>query len=100
MPGMTCRSAAKCLGASASQYTMISFHFPPIAASAAVSGQPVTGLSRPRRGRAIYVRFIFSDITRESFRPEQAFSDDGGKTWEVNWIAKFTRLSEKSGQTR
>jgi hypothetical protein len=42
-------------------------------------------------GRAIFVRFIFSDITPKSFRLEQAFSDDGGKTWEANWIATFTR---------
>ena len=42
-------------------------------------------------GRAIYVRFIFSDITPASFRFEQAFSDDGGKTWEANWKATFTR---------
>lgn len=42
-------------------------------------------------GRAIYVRFIFSDITPSSFRLEQAFSDDGGKSWEVNWIARFSR---------
>ncbi len=42
-------------------------------------------------GRAIYVRFVFSDITPSSFRLEQAFSDDGGKTWEANWIAAFTR---------
>jgi hypothetical protein len=42
-------------------------------------------------GRAIFVRFIFSDITATSFRLEQAFSADGGKTWEANWIAKFTR---------
>ncbi|MDB5495859.1 MAG: hypothetical protein JWP86_3196 [Phenylobacterium sp.] len=41
--------------------------------------------------RAIFVRFIFSDITAKSFQLEQAFSDDGGKTWESNWIAKFTR---------
>ncbi len=41
--------------------------------------------------RAIFVRFVFSDITARSFRLEQAFSDDGGKTWEANWIAKFTR---------
>jgi hypothetical protein len=41
--------------------------------------------------RAIFVRFIFSDITPHTFRLEQAFSDDGGKTWEANWIAKFTR---------
>jgi hypothetical protein len=43
------------------------------------------------QGAAIYVRFIFSDITRTSFRLEQAFSADGGKTWEPNWIATFVR---------
>jgi hypothetical protein len=42
-------------------------------------------------GRAIYVRFVFSDVTSTSFRFEQAFSADGGKTWEVNWKAAFTR---------
>jgi hypothetical protein len=42
-------------------------------------------------GRAIYVRFVFSNITPTSFRFEQAFSPDGGKTWEVNWKAEFTR---------
>ena len=36
------------------------------------------------------MRFVFSDITPESFKFEQAFSDDGGKTWEPNWIATFT----------
>ena len=47
-------------------------------------------------GRAIFVRFIFSDITTNTFRLEQAFSDDGGKTWEANWIANFTKVkSEK-----
>jgi hypothetical protein len=42
-------------------------------------------------GKAIFVRFIFSDITANSFRLEQAFSNDGGKSWEPNWIATFTR---------
>jgi hypothetical protein len=42
-------------------------------------------------GRSIFVRFIFSDITPKSFRLEQAFSDNGGKSWEANWIATFTR---------
>jgi len=45
-------------------------------------------------GRAIFVRFIFSDITANSFRIEQAFSDNGGKTWEANWIATFSRVKE------
>ena len=42
-------------------------------------------------GRAILVRFVISDITPQSARFEQAFSDDGGRTWEVNWIAQDTR---------
>jgi len=45
-------------------------------------------------GRAIVVRFIISDITESSCRFEQAFSDDGGQTWEVNWIATDTRVEE------
>jgi hypothetical protein len=43
-------------------------------------------------GRAILVRFVISDITPDSCHFEQAFSDDGGKTWEVNWIATDTRI--------
>jgi hypothetical protein len=45
-------------------------------------------------GRAILVRFIISDITPDSCRFEQSFSDDGGKTWEVNWIAIDTRMAK------
>jgi len=51
-------------------------------------------------GRAIFVRFIFSDIAGDSFRLEQAFSDDGGQTWEPNWIAAFTRVSDAPGSPR
>jgi hypothetical protein len=47
-------------------------------------------------GRAIFVRFVISDITPNSCRFEQAFSDDGGKTWEVNWIATDTRVADGS----
>ena len=43
-------------------------------------------------GRPIRVRFVISDITPTSARFEQAFSADGGKTWEVNWIATDTRV--------
>ncbi len=43
------------------------------------------------QGKSILVRFVFSDITSNSFRGEQSFSADGGKTWEVNWISNFTR---------
>lgn len=47
-------------------------------------------------GRVILVRFTFSDITARAFRFEQAFSDDWGKTWEVNWKAVFTRIKPSS----
>jgi hypothetical protein len=48
-------------------------------------------------GRAILVRFVISDISQDSCRFEQAFSDDGGKTWEVNWVAVDTRMGDGSG---
>lgn len=45
-------------------------------------------------GRAILVRFVISDITPDSCRFEQSFSDDGGRTWELNWVAVDTRVEE------
>jgi hypothetical protein len=42
-------------------------------------------------GRAVFVRFVFSGITAKAFRIEQAFSADGGQSWEPNWIANFSR---------
>lgn len=43
-------------------------------------------------GREILVRFVISDIAADSCHFEQAYSADGGKTWEVNWIADDTRM--------
>lgn len=42
-------------------------------------------------GRYIYNRFIWSKITAKSCQWEQAFSADGGKTWETNWVMEFER---------
>jgi hypothetical protein len=42
-------------------------------------------------GRAILVRFVITRDGPDSCRFEQAFSGDGGKTWELNWIATDTR---------
>lgn len=47
--------------------------------------------------RMILVRFIISGVTPTSCHFEQSFSDDGGKSWEVNWIADDTRLPGASG---
>jgi hypothetical protein len=67
-------------------------------------GQPLIGEFKNGRGeffnrelfhgRAILVRFVWSDITPDSHRVEQSFSDDGGKTWEPNFIATLTRESK------
>jgi hypothetical protein len=51
-------------------------------------------------GRAILVRFVISDITADSCHFEQAFSDDGGKTWESNWVAIDTRVKDESAGAR
>jgi hypothetical protein len=37
--------------------------------------------------------FFIWGITPDTAQSEQAFSDDGGKTWETNWVNKYTRLA-------
>lgn len=44
-------------------------------------------------GRAVLVRFVITPITPDEYRFEQSYSGDGGKTWEVNWIATDTRVA-------
>ena len=70
--------------------------------SAGTMAQPTIGEFKTGRGefydqealngRAIFVRFVIAPITADSCRFEQAYSNDGGKTWEVNWIATDTRV--------
>ena len=43
-------------------------------------------------GRAVFVRFVITPLDADTIRFEQAFSADGGKTWEVNWVATDTRV--------
>ena len=42
------------------------------------------------KDRPILVRFSWSGATTRTPRWEQAFSDDGGDTWETNWAMEFT----------
>jgi hypothetical protein len=42
-------------------------------------------------GKKVLCRFYWMRTNPDSPRWEQAFSDDGGKTWETNWIMTFTR---------
>jgi hypothetical protein len=50
----------------------------------------------PFNGKMIFVRYLWSDITPNSAHFEQSFSEDGGKTWEVNWITDQTRVGDAS----
>lgn len=43
------------------------------------------------RGKPIRVRFIWSQMSHDGAHWEQAFSADGGKTWETNWLTDFKR---------
>jgi hypothetical protein len=45
------------------------------------------------KGKPVRVRVIWSHTTATSARWEQAYSADGGKTWEINWISDFRRTS-------
>jgi len=50
-------------------------------------------------GRAIFVRFSIWPVDKDTSRSEQAFSDDGGKTWEVNWKTTYTRVPDQPSPT-
>ena len=45
-------------------------------------------------GRPILVRFVWSGVTTSTPLWEQSFSDDGGETWEPNWVMEFTRTGD------
>jgi hypothetical protein len=42
-------------------------------------------------GVPIIIRFVWSQVGVDELRWEQAFSPDGGTTWEVNWTMDFHR---------
>ena len=46
------------------------------------------------RGRTILVRYEWTRTTTDSPHFEQSFSDDGGKTWEVNWITDQVKAKD------
>jgi hypothetical protein len=48
----------------------------------------------PFNGRTILVRVVWSKISPNSHQFEQSFSDDGGKTWEPNFVATLTRKQQ------
>jgi hypothetical protein len=51
-------------------------------------------------GKSILIRFIWTNLNTSTPHFEQSFSDDGGKTWELNWITDQTRVSDESAKAR
>ena len=45
-------------------------------------------------GRPLRERVIWTRLTKDTCRWEQAASLDGGKTWKTNWVMDFTRLAK------
>ncbi|HYW11054.1 MAG TPA: hypothetical protein VE871_03830, partial [Longimicrobium sp.] len=45
-------------------------------------------------GRTIFLRLVWEDRGPAECRFEQAFSEDGGRLWETNWIMDFKRLPD------
>jgi hypothetical protein len=43
-------------------------------------------------GRPIKVRGRFSSLSPREAQWDQAFSTDGGQTWEVNWVMRYSRV--------
>jgi hypothetical protein len=73
--------------------------------SAVLSVPAVGGFSEGRgefydselfQGRNILVRFSIWPVSRNEVHAEQAFSADGGTTWETNWINTYTRISSRA----
>jgi hypothetical protein len=50
-------------------------------------------------GKSILVRFAWTNMTTVPHF-EQAFSEDGGKSWEVNWITDQTRVADTTDLKR
>ncbi|MGE3346840.1 MAG: DUF1579 domain-containing protein [Ramlibacter sp.] len=48
-------------------------------------------------GQPVTVRFLWTQPAPDAPRWEQAFSTDGGATWETNWVMDFSRLAQGPG---
>lgn len=46
-------------------------------------------------GRAIRVRFLWTQTQSSTPQWAQGFSEDGGAHWETNWVMRFTRLNKE-----
>jgi hypothetical protein len=71
-------------------------------AKGSIGGPPVVGEFKDGHGefydqeeingRMLFTRYAWSRVNTASPHFEQAYSDDGGKTWEVNWITDQVKV--------
>lgn len=66
---------------------------PPVVGRFGADGRGVFTSPDVYDGKPIQVRYVWSEITATTARWDQAFSADGGTTWQTNWIAEFTRTN-------
>ena len=50
-------------------------------------------------GKGTLVRYVWSKITPTSAHFEQALSENGGRSWEVNWVSEMTRIGDAEDAT-
>lgn len=51
-------------------------------------------------GKSTFIRFVWTNTTTSMPHFEQSFSEDGGKTWEANWIEDQTRVNSAPDKAR
>ncbi|HEX6684738.1 MAG TPA: hypothetical protein VF062_18180 [Candidatus Limnocylindrales bacterium] len=69
---------------------------PPVVGRFGDDGRGIFTADEVYQGVPIRCRYMWLSLSADTARWEQAFSTDGGETWETNWIADFTRCAAES----
>lgn len=66
---------------------------PPVVGRFGADGRGVFTSEEDYEGIPIVCRYMWISLGPDEARWEQAFSTDGGDTWETNWVAEFSRTA-------
>lgn len=66
---------------------------PPVVGRFGEDGRGVFTSEEEYEGVPIICRYLWIRVAPDEARWEQAFSTDGGDTWETNWVAEFSRTA-------
>lgn len=67
----------------------------PPAVGAVVDGVATLFGEERFEGRIVGLRYVYRNLSPQNASWEQAYSDDGGKSWEINWVMNFTRIQSQ-----